>query len=376
MDRSKLEQELKELKPDEVAISPLVRLRLDETYASLPEQTMKQNRRRPSSPLRRTTRAAAAAGILGAALFASGFVSPVMADSLRQIPVIGSIFSSIKGDTGLRNAGDTGLAKTVNSHVSHKDVKLEVTETVFDGSRAAFLVNVTAPNLDNGQYDNGRDIVKLSSAVDNVFVTVDGKRQGDPGSILKGTFYSGAGEAHPNMLIFEQVLDTTGASSTPDSFQAQVALTLDGIDHEFKLEIPFHKTASHMAKLHPNVSAANDELTVTVKDLQATPVTTRLTTSIALNQVKDLTLQDEDRLRHIGIAVVDDQGRRLTALNGEGEYQANQLNFDSLYASAPETHNSKYLIVKPFVIKDDFSEDVQEDQYIRELEVKIELPQS
>lgn len=34
---------------------------------------------------------------------------------------------------------------------------------MFDGSRAAFLLNVTAPNLHNGEYNNGKKVVKLSS---------------------------------------------------------------------------------------------------------------------------------------------------------------------------------------------------------------------
>lgn len=374
MDRFKLDQELKglnEVHTTDMVISPLVRARLDETYAALPEQPAK-DRRKPRSRLRRLSAATAAAFVLGAGIFASGFVSPVMADSIKNIPLLGSLFSSIEGDIGLRNAGDLGLATTVNSNVSYKDVKLEVTETVFDGSRAAFMVKVTAPNLKNGKYDNGKKTVKLSDAINNIYFTVDGKPQGDSGSILQGGYYAGAGEAHPDMLIFEEVLDTSGGSTIPDRFTAEATLILDGIDHEFKLDIPFTKTTEDIVNVQPDAAAANEELSVSIADLQTTPLTTRIHYSVALNNVETLTGKDEDRLKDIRIAVYDDQGRQLPALNGDGQYTANALNFDARFATTPGA--TSYLLLKPFVVEDDFSETVKEKQFIKDLEMKIELP--
>lgn len=373
MDRFDFENELKklkEVKSADMAISSLVRSRLDETYASLPDRASTR-KQKPKSRLRRIASAASAAVVLGTALFASGFVSPVMASSIKSIPLIGSLFSSIEGDIGLRNAGDLGLASPVNSKVFYKDVKLEVAETVFDGSRAAFLLKVTAPNLQDGQYDNGKTKVNLHNAINNVIFSVDGKRQGDPGSILKGGFFAGAGEANPDMLIFEEVLDTSGALSVPDSFHAEVTLVLDGIDHEFKLDIPFRKSTGQIVSRHPNAAVSKDELTFSVSALQATPLTTRIYSSVALDKVTALNLKEEDRLRRIGIAVFDDQGRQLPRLNGDGVYVGNRLNFDNRYASTPG--KTGYLVLKPFVIKDDFTEKVQEDQYIKGLEMKIDL---
>ncbi|MFB0841624.1 DUF4179 domain-containing protein [Paenibacillus oleatilyticus] len=378
MERFNLEKELIKLKKTNSAdtvMSSLVRSRLDDTYAALPERPTQRISRPTRTRLRRTTTATAAAVILGAAFFASGLVSPVMADSIKSIPLIGSIFSSIQGDIGLRNAGDLGLAATVNRNVSYEDVKLEVSETVFDGSRAAFLVHVTAPNLKNGKYDNGKKLVKLSNAIQNVFFTVNGKRQGDPGSILKGGGYMGAGEAHPDMLIFEEVLDTSGGGSVPDSFNAEVTIILEGIDHEFKLDVPFRKTTDNIINVHPNAVVTKNEFTFSVTDLQVTPLTTRVNYSIALNNVQSLEQEDEyKKLRRVGIAAFDDQGRKLPELHGDGAYEGNRLNYDRRYASTLGT--TKYLILKPFVIKDDFTENVKEDQYIKGLETKIELPAS
>ncbi|MFS0838795.1 DUF4179 domain-containing protein [Paenibacillus sp. 1P03SA] len=363
-------KKLKEVKSADMAISSLVRSRLDETYASLPDRAPAR-KNKPKSRLRRIASVTSAAVILGTTLFASGFVSPVMASSIKNIPLIGSLFSSIEGDIGLRSAGDLGLASPVNKKVLYKDVKLEVTETVFDGNRAAFLLKVTAPNLQDGKYDNGKKTVNLNNAVDNVIFSVDGKRQGDPGSILKGGFFAGAGEANPDMLIFEEVLDTSDVRSIPDSFDAEVTLVLDGIDHEFKVAVPFRKSTDRILEMNPDAAVTKDELTFSVSALQATPLTTRIYSSVALDKVTALNLKEEDRLRRIGIAVFDDQGRQLPRLNGDGVYVGNRLNFDSRYASTPG--KTGYLILKPFVIKDDFTEKVQEDQYLKGLEMKIDM---
>ncbi|MFD2701932.1 DUF4179 domain-containing protein [Paenibacillus shunpengii] len=366
-----MEKELNKVDVSNTEISPLVRARLDETYASLTVQKQHTTRRR-SSTLRRAVLTAAAAGILGVGVFASGFISPVMAASIKSIPIIGSLFSIIETDSGLRAGGELGLATNVNDAVSYEDVKLEVTETLYDGTRAAFIVNVTAPNLDNGTYDNGRKTMKLSNAIENVTLSINGKTEGEAASVLEGgLFYGGAGEAHPNTLVFEQVLNPSDTSSLPDRFTSKVSIKLDGIDHEFNVDVPFEKNNVETIALNPNTAVTKEDLTFGVANVSVSPITTRLTTSIALNSASSLTQREEERLREIGIAVYDDQGRQLTALSGDGVYEGNRLIFDRRYATT--TGESKYLIIKPFIIKDDFAEDVQKDQFIAGLETKIDL---
>ncbi|MUT64913.1 DUF4179 domain-containing protein [Paenibacillus sp. NEAU-GSW1] len=343
-------------------MSPLVRSRLDETYALLSQQAQRTGRRK-SSRSRRLALTTTAAGILAAGLFISPFVSPAMASSLKNIPVIGSIFTTIQGDTGLRIAGELGLTSTVNRTVSYEDVNLEVTETLYDGHRAAFLLNVTAPNLENGTYNNGKKNIRLSQAVSNISLSIDGKQQNGK------VFYGSAGEAHPNTLVFEAVIDPQAA---PNSFDSTVTITLDGIDHEFTVDIPFKKTTDQTVELSPGAVTVSDDLAFSVSKVWVTPITTRLTTSIALTDAATLTSKEEKRLLKIRVAIFDDQGRRLTPLNGEGVIEGNSLVFDYRYASQLGT--SKYFIAKPFVVKDSFEEDVEEDQYLKELETKIELP--
>ncbi|MET3938854.1 hypothetical protein ABIC22_001666 [Paenibacillus sp. PvP094] len=366
-----IDQELKKQAKERPVMSNLVRTRIDATLESLPESPNQLNSeqaqrpRRVNKGMRRTAAAAVAAGVLGVTVFASGFVSPAMADSLRSIPLVGSLFSSIEADMGLRTAGNEGLTNPVNSSFAYQDVKFKVLETVYDGTRAAFLVHVTAPNLNQGMYDNGKDIVKLSSGVDNVSLDVNGF------SPDGGLFYSSAGANEPDTLLFEQVIPTDHKGEFPDQFDAKVKLTLQGLDHEFELTVPFTKSTTDTYKVQPDTIMENDLFTATVTKAEVTPITTRLTAAIGLNGKETLTAKEKEQLQDIRFAIYDDQGRQLTALSGEGIYEDNQLKWESIYATTAK--DVKYLVVKPFEVKDDFTEEVKDNQFIQRMEMKIQL---
>jgi hypothetical protein len=324
--------------------------------------------------IRRIISITAAAAVLGAALFSSGFVSPVMADSIKRIPFLGSIFSTMEADIGLRTAGKLGLTSAGNSEVSYEDVQLRVIETVFDGTRAAFLLEVTAPNLTAGQYDTGRKIVKLSDAIENITIQTSGAGEAGPNVAINGMYYSDIGDAHPNTLLFEHIIPNATSDTAPqsDSFNAEVSVKQEGIEHVFKLDIAFHLTSQNIIHIKPNQSLTAGNTTFTLSELHVTPLTTRLSTAITFNDKLVLNKKESKKLGSISVAVFDDQGHQLPALNGEGTYEGTTLSFDSRYASTPG--QSKFLTLKPFVIEDDFAEVVREKQFIKGLEMKIELP--
>lgn len=372
---SNIERLLRETGENKPEISELVRSRIDETLASLPAahahvqpEIETQPRARKRSRLRRAGFIAMASSLAAVTVFASGFVSPAMADSIKKIPLVGSLFSTIQADIGLQQAGKDGLVSQTNSTVSYQDVKLDVFETVYDGTRAAFLVRVNAPNLKDGKYDTGEDVVPLSSGIDNVFFEIDGRQQ------TGGLFYSSAGETQPDVIVFEQVFEKAGqGDSLPDRFNAEVSISLEGIDHEFKLDVPFTKSTEDIVDFKPDAAfASNDQLTSSVSDIHITPITTRISTSILINGKKNLNLEEEKKLRKVGIALFDDQGRQLPALNGEGLYIDNRLDSDRLYGTTPG--GTRYLVVRPFIIEDDFNEKVKERQFIEGMEMTIQLP--
>lgn len=86
----------------------------------------------------------AAAAILGVTVLASGFVSPAMADALKQIPVLGQIYSlwgENNGDPGVQQAED--FITNVNQSVTQGNVTMNIPTLLFDGTR--ILMNITTP---------------------------------------------------------------------------------------------------------------------------------------------------------------------------------------------------------------------------------------
>ncbi|MEK4510063.1 DUF4179 domain-containing protein [Paenibacillus anaericanus] len=78
----------------------------------------------------------AAASILGVTLIASGFVSPAMADALKQIPVLGQIYSfwgENNGDPGVQQAED--FITNVNQSVTHGKVTMNIPTLLFESRR-------------------------------------------------------------------------------------------------------------------------------------------------------------------------------------------------------------------------------------------------
>lgn len=370
MDHSKLEVQLKKVnQKEEAPMSPVVRSRLDETYASLLESGNESKKKRSRSWTRRPASLTAAAALLGVGLFASGFVSPVMADSLKQIPLVGSIFSSIEADLGLRSAGELGLTSDVNSSVSYEDIQFKVTETVYDGTRAVFAVNVSAPNLKEGIFDTGEDNVELSNAIDSLAVEINGQRSDEADALVQDVFYWSAGDSNPNMLVFEM----TGEAEKPlpETFDAAVYVRLTGIDHEFKLDVPMQRSAENIINLQQPQTESNEDMAFSVSELSLTPVTSRLNFTLEGN--KKWTKKETEQLLDYRVALFDDKGNLLSGLSGEAEMEGKTITWDYRYSSTPD--QPEYVILKPFIQKDGgFPEAIRDNQYIEGLEMKIDLP--
>ncbi|WP_027084247.1 DUF4179 domain-containing protein [Cohnella panacarvi] len=106
----------------------IVRDKLEAAYNQLPEP---ERNRRISKP---ALWICASIVILLAGTFALGFISPAMAQVLRQLPGIGTVFQTL-GDTGVRNIVDVGFATSVGRTVEDKGVSVTLDQVVYDGTR-------------------------------------------------------------------------------------------------------------------------------------------------------------------------------------------------------------------------------------------------
>lgn len=104
--------------------------------------------RSKSNRMKRTVAVSGIAAALGFGIIGSGFVSPVMASALSQVPLIGNIFQQY-GDTGLQASVANGLYQPVQAKDSHNDMTLESTGYVYDGTRISIALKETVKRTPN-----------------------------------------------------------------------------------------------------------------------------------------------------------------------------------------------------------------------------------
>jgi hypothetical protein len=374
MNHFDLEKQLKTYKESDTTMSPLVRARLNEVYTSIADSPAKPAKRPPRTWKHRTTIAATAATVLGIAVFASGFVSPVMAQSIRSIPLIGTIFESVGQEFGIQRAVDSGLYSTADSTVSYQDIKLHVSETVFDGERALFALNVSSPQLKNGVLTANGEKIELQNAIHDFNVKINDKVVGENG------FYFGGGEKHPNTLILEQMFDSTSAADLPDSINAELSITIEGINHEFKLDVPLTKSTKNIVHLEPKQTLTNDSLSFTLSEVDITPITTNVQFSLsALGKTKLSEDEEMAFMTNYQLAVYDDKGNLLSGLNGNREMENNEKGnkATATYNFASAQQRPSYLVFKLF--RPDGNESfpyasVKDSQLIAGMSIKVDIP--
>lgn len=373
MNHFDLDKRLKEEQHNQPPVSDYVRSRLEDSYSSIlgaSEQKKSDAPKKRAGWKRRSLSSAAAVIVLSTGLFASGFVSPVMADSIRQIPLVGSLFSSLEVDLGLKNAANEGLTSKVDGVVSYKDIKLEIQETVYDGSRAVYAMTVSAPNLKEGVYDTGSKKIKLSDAVEDIRFQKKGENSKEEAGF--GQFWGG-GQAKPNTLIYEHNIADSD-SSFPDNFIAEVEIKLQGVDQALKLDVPFKKNTNDIRLVKEAAVRAAGDLKFTVNEVKVTPITTSLNYTMELTSANKLTEKEQHDLIYTNIAVYDDRGQLLERLSGSGATEGNRLLYEVSYASV--NSDRKFLILKPFHNNDgEIPDTVEEDKFVEGLEVRIDLPE-
>ncbi|SOC44094.1 DUF4179 domain-containing protein [Ureibacillus acetophenoni] len=82
-----------------------------------------------------------AAAVLTFGVIGSGFVSPTMAQVLKEIPIIGSIFGG-SPDTSLQMIHEQGLASQLNETVTNNGISLTITEAFLGGGRIAIAYTI------------------------------------------------------------------------------------------------------------------------------------------------------------------------------------------------------------------------------------------
>lgn len=327
------------------------------------EIEMKKNRRL----LKTTLMTASAAAVLGVAVIGSGFVSPVMADALKKVPLIGSVFTELKGEQ-LQEAVDKGMVTAPNLSVTHDGITLKVSDVLYDGTRLSVAIQREGvDNLDSmpSPYPPEGGIQMTPSGEPLPVVPMEEREKGYleiPELLIDGKelefkkgMQTGFGDypSKANTAMYE----ITKGLELPDKFALTLKVKVTRVAEPFVFDIPVEINKSNVV-LQPNTTKSYEDFSYTVKKVELTPASTRLVIDSTGPVPKTEEQTGEYSATMMYYDIVDENGnqvdqRMLGFFNKEPD---TEYHVDELYAAFTQTPKS--ITIKPYtftVKKSDWS---------------------
>lgn len=344
-----------------------IRMRLDETFLMLDDiQPMKAEERKRKRWVRRSlliTLGAAAAGIL---LIGSGFVSPVMAQALKQIPFIESVFKQA-GDRGLQKASEEGFTTNANQNITHDGVTIRLSEVMYDGSRLNLVLNRDKLPVKKASGPGSDWIQNVSLGLNNIDFYVN-----DTWVNTGMTIAPGGGTA-PNSIIVTAL--NSSNLHIPDEFELKILVKFDDVPEPFEFKLPVKKVKDRNVVITPEEMKIFDHIHMKVAKLEITPVTTRLDMEITGDKgqsLRDIEKAIPEKYKitdfiHIDYDLTDDQGVLQKSIGASGSGEEDHYSYTTSYE--PFTAIPKFVTVKPYV----YVTKTRQKNYIPELEFTVQV---
>ncbi|MGO4732359.1 DUF4179 domain-containing protein [Paenibacillus sp. 2KB_22] len=348
---TKLEEQLRScqsLLPNQ--LSDVARSKMNETYQIIRETDNSvssiERKTKGSRTFNKWWVSTAAATILGVTLIASGFVSPAMADALKQIPVLGQIYSlwgKNNLDPGLQQADD--FITNVNQSVTHGNVTMNIPTLLFDGTR--ILMNVTTPGNRLDSEPNSLSSDANRGAVDTLEVLYKGQPLSWNSDFMDGKNASS---------LIVQVTNTTVTDQNvqfPDQFDLNVNVTLKGYDVPFQFVLPVTKTTP-VTVLTSEETKHHDNINLQISKLEITPITTQLSVEYKTNPGQSIekmlaSIPSEYKGANGGIIalqydIVDEHGVQLKPIGSHPISESYNIRFEP-FKTLPRT-----VTIKPYLV--------------------------
>ncbi|TVX93528.1 DUF4179 domain-containing protein [Paenibacillus agilis] len=359
---------------------------------SIPQRSRRRSKSKPSL-LKRTAIALSAASLLGIGIIFSGYVSPVMAATLKNIPVIGVLFKGTS-EEAVRTAIDQGIVSQPNLRVTHDGVTLTLTNLLYDGTRLSFLVeregkdlpfNTTSPYdkedtkivyAASKEYEKPNIVPeneKLKGYIEKPILLVNGQE------LQLSTGSHGDRPLDGGLTAF--AVQYTRLEHLPDEFELTVQLKVTRVKEIFEFKIPV-KVENKSFVLKPGVTQSNGTFSYTVKELTLSPVSTRLVLDSKGPVPNSSEQTGKYHASKVYYELVDDKGKVVEqSMFGyfhrlpESEYKN-----DDLYS--PFEGTPKSITIRPFTLtvktKDwavmDLDQDGEHDRtYLTDLELTIPI---
>ncbi|KWX70209.1 hypothetical protein AMQ83_36640 [Paenibacillus riograndensis] len=366
MNPKQLDQELDGLRGDKAEEVPeLVRSRMNSVYQELKgsgEKVTPGRRRR--SWWQRLLITAACAAVAVMLTIGLGFISPAMAETLKQLPFMKSVFQ-LAGDSGLKQASITGVTSDVQQSVTHGDLTLSISELMYDGSRLSLVL--TKKESDGGnpsfyEWWNARGM-QLGPA-NNIDFYINGELANTAWGMAPG------GTASPESVIVT-ALEAPNLH-VPEAFNFKMVVFIPDIGQSFTFELPVKKKTLESIVLTPEAAKTFDHINLHIKRLEISQTTIRLITEVKGAPGQDIKALQEaipDKYKIHGFLnlffdLQNDQGQTATMIGGDGNGQGNALSGSSSYE--PFAATPKSVVIKPYIWTQDGGK-----LYIPELEMTI-----
>ncbi|WP_042199534.1 DUF4179 domain-containing protein [Paenibacillus camerounensis] len=272
MSNPEFELDLEVLKEQRIEEMPeSVRARMEQTYQMLssvpPKPVPVQKKSRWLRKVIITAASVAAAGILFISL---AFISPAMAETLKQLPFVDSVFR-LAGDLGLQHANEKGMTAAVHQTVTHQGVTLSVSELMYDGSRLSLVLTRNMPeNANETFYDLWRIEQSPEGFVNNMDFFINGEL------INTSWGFSSGGEQAPDSLI----VTTFESVEVPDEFDFSMVVRLAKLNQDFEFNIPVKKNTANSIVLTPAETKTHDQIHIRIKRIELSETSTRLVVGI------------------------------------------------------------------------------------------------
>ncbi|MFD1179041.1 DUF4179 domain-containing protein [Paenibacillus puldeungensis] len=303
-----------------------------------------------SNVMKRVALTTAATAILGGGIVGSGFVSPVMADALKQIPMFSTLFEGTS-KAAVKTAIDQGLVKDPNLSVTHDGITLKLSDLLYDGTRLSFILDREGVDLPNTivpfnlQEKPEDQIPKGYIKGPRPSILVNGKEiEFGKGGALPSVF--GDFGKRQNAYIAEI---PKGEANWGNEFELTIRAEVTGVHDVFEFKVPV-KTEDNTVLLKPNATKTYEDFSYTVKELAITPVTTRLVID-STGKVPRIPEQSGDYIASMMYYdIVDDQGNLLDQRRTGLFYREpdTKYHIDELYS--PFKVTPKSITIKPYTL--------------------------
>ncbi|WP_110111853.1 DUF4179 domain-containing protein [Bacillus sp. CGMCC 1.16541] len=329
----------------------------------VPEQKLKEREsmammkaKKKKRSVKRIVSGTVASGLLLTTMLGAGFLSPAFAQTLTQVPVVGSIYLELYDIAG-KDIEQKQLADPIEKEVTTNGITMKVKEAVYDGNRLVVTVEYTGKDGvligEKGEIDQGFR-----------YLTINGQ---EPEVALGGV----SSDAIDERTVIESHQYTL---KQLDQFGDNIDVTVHGENifgqkGTWEVAFPLDKRSEQRVVVQPNerVETNDKQYAMTVKKIAFMTLGTRIDLGMEYPAEQD----QNDTWSMFRYKVTDDQGkvyRDLKLQVGTTGHNGREI----MLLLPPFKEVPKSLTIQPYNDRDGTTH--WENNPVTELQIKVTLP--